>query len=197
MRIFQQRRLIVCMSHLLPEPKNRVLYRTRSLSRNPNYKSRRLAFEFCLLFQSIICGTFTRWNPQELKHQISSQLRPGIWVFVFVLRKRRPGLRSLVFVFEGLRFRNTRLRSAFYTDRIGNQQSHGIESAMQEGMRQPTSAIQAWLIFALAPPSWIFLTHCFAKNSFVWHIWQMQWNHHDHHHHLPLYITKIKNTAGC
>ena len=77
------------------------------------------------------------------------------------------------------------------------QQWHGIESAMQVGMRQPTSAIQTWLIFALAPPSWIFLTHCFAKNSFVWHIWQMQWNHHDHHHHLPLYITKIKNTAGC
>ena len=22
-----------------------------------------------------------------------------------------------------------------------------------------------------------FLTCCFAKNSFVWHIWQMQWNH--------------------
>ena len=45
------------------------------------------------------------------------------------------------------------------------QQWHGIESAMQVGMRQPTSAIQTWLIFALAPPSSIFLNHCVAKNE--------------------------------
>ena len=53
---------------------------------------RRLAFEFCLLFQSNMRDNFTRGNPQELKHQISSQLRPV--VFVFELQKRRPGLRS-------------------------------------------------------------------------------------------------------
>ena len=65
---------IIYLHYLLTEPKSHFLYRTRSLlflSCSPNYKYRRLAFEFCLLLQDNMRGKFTWGSPQELLHQVS------------------------------------------------------------------------------------------------------------------------------